>query len=120
MRGMRVLPGMRRNFQRHSHEHTRLEPPPGIANGSAKFRGSRVGIDRLVDVADRGLDLSIGERKDDRQLLTDFDLVGIKLADAPLDPEMVEWSDLHQEIGGGVGIPLNDGFHDNNTSGTRT
>ena len=80
----------------------------GIVDGRAKPRGSRIGIDRLVDVVDRGVDRSVGKGKDDLQFLTDLDLVGIELADASPHPEMVERGDRHQQIGGGVVIPGDD------------
>ena len=51
-----------------------LSRPSGLGIDGAKLRGPRVGIDRLVDVIDLGVDRSIGEREDDLQFLADLDL----------------------------------------------
>ena len=51
-----------RGLEYQTHEHARLEPAVRVGDGGAELRGSRIGIDRLVNVIHLGVDRSIGAK----------------------------------------------------------
>ena len=59
---MTVRPWLGRDLHLHLHERAGLDLAVGVGDRGAELGGPRVGIDRLVDVIDLGVDLASRRR----------------------------------------------------------